>query len=237
MNFRISVLILLTLGLASVNAQESIPQSDREVLFPNPALDLNYAKLQKLADKYYEKGQYKKAYKVYSEDLTLLGDKFAQFRAGYMHFTGEGVAKDPVAAYAWMRLAAERGSQQLTTAAGQVWDQLDAEQRTQAKSQFKQLQSQYGDRVLLARLIEEDERTLKTTTGSRLGQTNAQSRVYNPNVRGSVTDAEGFTKALRQRIEARTRYIELLDGNIEYSEFEVIEDQPTNTAATQPDAN
>jgi len=91
--------------------------------------------------------------------------------------------------------------------------------------------------VLLAKLIEEDERTLKTTTGSRLGQTNAQSRVYNPNVRGSVTDAEGFTKALRQRIEARTRYIELLDGSIEYSEFEVIEDQPTNTAATQPDAN
>ena len=70
-----------------------------------------------------------------------------------------------------------------------------------------------------------------------LYRTNAQSRVYNPNVRGSVTDAEGFIKALRQRIEARTRYIELLDGSIEYSEFEVIEDQPTNTAATQPDAN
>jgi len=237
MKFRISVLILLALGLASANAQEAIPQSDREILFPNPAVDLNYAKLQKLADKYYEKGQYTKAYKVYSEDLALLGDKFAQFRAGYMHFTGEGVAKDPVAAYAWMRLASERGAEQLTTAAGQVWDQLDAEQRTRAQAQFQQLQARYGDRVLLARLIEEDERTLKTTTGSRLGQASANSRVYNPSVRGSVTDAEGFTTALRQRIEARTRYIELLDGKVEYSEFEVLEDQPSDTRATQPDAN
>ncbi len=174
---------------------------------------------------------------MYSEDLAFLGDKFAQFRAGYMHFTGEGVAKDPVAAYAWMRLASERGAEQLTTAAGQVWDQLDAEQRTRAQAQFQQLQARYGDRVLLARLIEEDERTLKTTTGSRLGQAGANSRVYNPSVRGSVTDAEGFTTALRQRIEARTRYIELLDGKVEYSEFEVLEDQPSDTAATQPDSN
>ncbi len=237
MKFRIGALILLALGLASANAQESIPQSDREILFPNPAVDLNYAKLQKLADKYYEKSQYKKAYKVYSEDLALLGDKFAQFRAGYMHFTGEGMAKDPVAAYAWMRLAAERGSEQLTTAAGQVWDQLDADQRTRAKAQLQQLQAQYGDRVLLARLIEEDERTLKSTTGSRLGQASANSRVYNPSVRGSVTDSEGFNKALRQRIEARTRYIELLDGKVDYSDFEVLEDQPANTAATPPDSD
>jgi site-specific recombinase len=80
-------------------------------------------------------------------------------------------------------------------------------------------------------LIEEDERELKSTTGSRLGQTSAQSRVYNLSVRGSVTDAEGFTQAIKQRIEARTRYIELLEGNVEYGEFEVLEDEAADTAA------
>ncbi len=231
MTFRSGVLALLCLGLTLAQAQESIPQSDREILFPNPAVDLNYAKLQKLADQYYEKGRYNKAYPIYSEDLARLGDKFAQFRAGYMHYTGEGVAKDPVKAYAWMRLSAERGSEQLTTAASQVWDTLDASQRAAAKTEFERLQAEYGDRALLTRLIEEDERELRSTTGSRLGQTNAQSRVYNPSVRGSVTDAEGFTQAIKQRIEARTRYIELLEGNVEYGEFEVLEDGATGSAA------
>ena len=231
MTFRSAVLALLCLGLTLAHAQESIPQSDREILFPNPAVDLNYAKLQKLADQYYEKGRYDKAYQIYSEDLARLGDKFAQFRAGYMHYTGEGVAKDPVTAYAWMRLSAERGSEQLRTAASQVWDRLDAGQRAAAKTEFDRLQAEYGDRALLTRLIEEDERELRSTTGSRLGQTNAQSRVYNPSVRGSVTDAEGFTQAIKQRIEARTRYIELLEGNVEYSEFEVLEDEATGSAA------
>lgn len=231
MTFRSGVLALLCLGFTLVQAQESIPQSDREILFPNPAVDLNYAKLQKLADQYYEKGRYAKAYQIYSEDLARLGDKFAQFRAGYMHYTGEGLAKDPVKAFAWMRLSAERGSEQLTTAAAQVWETLDANQRAAAKTEFDRLQAEYGDRALLTRLIEEDERELKSTTGSRLGQTNAQSRVYNPSVRGSVTDAEGFTQAIKQRIEARTRYIELLEGNVEYGEFEVLEDEAADTAA------
>lgn len=231
MTFRSGVLALLCLGFTLAQAQESIPESDREILFPNPAVDLNYAKLQKLADQYYEKGRYAKAYQIYSEDLARLGDKFAQFRAGYMHYTGEGLAKDPVKAFAWMRLSAERGSEQLTTAAAQVWETLDANQRAAAKTEFDRLQAEYGDRALLTRLIEEDERELKSTTGSRLGQTNAQSRVYNPSVRGSVTDAEGFTQAIKQRIEARTRYIELLEGNVEYGEFEVLEDEAADTAA------
>lgn len=237
MKVRLGALLLLCLGLAVASAQESIPQSDREVLFPNPALDLNYAKLQKMADTYYDKRQFKKAYRIYSEDLALLGDKFAQFRAGYMHYTGEGVAQDPVLAFAWMRLAAERGSEQIKTAASQLYEQLDQEQRVRAQAEFENLVGEYGDRVLLTRLIEQDQRKLKQTTGSRLGQTNAQSRVYNPSVRGSVTDAEGFTEAIEQRIEARTRYIELLEGNIEYGEFEVIEDAPTSTAAAESEAD
>jgi TPR repeat protein len=218
--------LVLALAAAAVTAQQETAPSDREVLFPDPAFDPHYQKLQRLADGYYEKGRYAKAYKIYAEDLALLGDKFAQYRAGYMSYTGQGVTADPPRGCAWMRLAAERGADQLTAASKQACAALDEAGLERARAIHGELSEEYGDRALLVRLIEEDRQQLKTVTGSRLGQTNAQTRVYDPGVRGSVNDAERYTTALEQRIEARTRYIELIDGNIEYGAFEVREDPP-----------
>ena len=40
-----------------------------------------------------------------SEEAAALGDASAQHRLGYRYASGDGVARDPVAAYAWLNLA------------------------------------------------------------------------------------------------------------------------------------
>ena len=73
------------------------------------------------------------------------GDKLSQLSIGLMYLNGEGVQKDPVTAFAWVAIAAERKYPQFLATRDQIWAGLDTGQREQAKALVEQLYAQYGD--------------------------------------------------------------------------------------------
>lgn len=117
---------------------------------------------------HYAAGNYKAAMKYF-----LIGaryaDKLSQLSIGLMYLDGQGVEKDPVTAFAWIAIAAERKYPQFLATRDMVWAQLDAQQREQAKAVVEQLYPEYGDieakrRMALALRLARSE-----LTGSYLG--------------------------------------------------------------------
>ena len=80
-------------------------------------------------------------------------DKVSQLCLGLIYLNGDGVPKDPVKAWAWLSLAAERGYPEFVATRDRVWGQLDAGQRTRAEAEAKTLAATYGDKVAQPRML------------------------------------------------------------------------------------
>jgi hypothetical protein len=116
----------------------------------------------------YEKGDYAGAMKYF-----LLGaryaDKVSQLSIGLMYLNGQGVPKDPVTAYAWIALSAERNYPKFVDTRDSVWAQLDPEQRDKANEILKQLMAEYGDAVAKPRMVAQLQQGKLHMTGSPAG--------------------------------------------------------------------
>ena len=117
---------------------------------------------------HYAAGDYKGAMKEF-----LIGarfaDKLSQMSIGLMYLNGEGVRKDPVTAFAWIALAAERKYPKFLVTRDAVWAGLDTTQREQAKALLEQLYPEYGDASAKPRMIKRMRWDLTHLTGSYLG--------------------------------------------------------------------
>jgi len=96
-------------------------------------------------------------------------DKLSQLSIGLMYLNGQGVAKDPVAAFAWTAIAAERQYPQFLATRDRIWSQLDASQRERAKAMVATLYTEYGDASAKPRMAKILRREIPTHTGSLLG--------------------------------------------------------------------
>lgn len=96
-------------------------------------------------------------------------DKVSQLCLGLIYLNGNGVPADPVQAWAWLSLAAERGYPEFVATRDRVWAQLDAAQRAQAETEAKTLAVTYGDKVAQPRMLAELRRAASERTGSRTG--------------------------------------------------------------------
>jgi TPR repeat protein len=152
----LGVITLLLLG-AVVYAADS---------FPGQLPDNARIKTQQKADKLFEKGDYERAMFIYRKELAPVGDKFAQYMVGYMHYSGRGVAEDPVTASAWYRLAGERDEESYVRVRDVLLSLLNDEQRSRSNSIYSELREEMGDIVLIARLINDDLAVLMTRRGS-----------------------------------------------------------------------
>lgn len=117
---------------------------------------------------HYAAGNYKAAMKSF-----LLGaryaDKLSQLSIGLMYLNGQGVQKDPVEAFAWAAIAAERKYAQFIDTRDQIWSTLDADQREQAKRRVEALYADYGDAVAKPRMARALRWSLAEATGFELG--------------------------------------------------------------------
>jgi len=104
--------------------------------------------------RYYADGNYAKAMKWFLEGARY-ADKLSQLSIGLMYLNGEGVERDPVTAYAWVALAAERNYPQFVATRDDIWAKLDEAQRQRAKSTYEALYTNYGDPVAKRRMIHE----------------------------------------------------------------------------------
>jgi uncharacterized protein len=92
----------------------------------------------------YAHGDYKRAMKYFLKGA-FYADKPSQLSIGLMYLNGEGVKQDPVEAYAWVALSAERKYPKFEETRVKIWQQLTIDQRNQALALEQSLYQQYGD--------------------------------------------------------------------------------------------
>lgn len=96
-------------------------------------------------------------------------DKPSQGMIAEMYWKGEGVPRDPVLAYIWMDLAAERGYEGFVIIRERYWTALDSAQRAEAVRQGQAVYAQFGDEVAKPRIASVLRRARNRMTGSRVG--------------------------------------------------------------------
>lgn len=97
------------------------------------------------------------------------GDKYSQYRLALMHWYGDGTAPDPVQAYIWADLAAERDYPALLPVRDEIWSKLDAAQREQALRVGAEFYARYGDDVTRPRMARQLRIGRSHITGSHAG--------------------------------------------------------------------
>ena len=118
--------------------------------------------------RHYAHHRFKEAMK-YFEIGAYYADKLSQLSIGLMYMNGEGVAKDPVKAYAWLDLAAERDYPDFVATRDRLKATLTPDQLAEAERQRKTLAERYGDEVAKPRMVAQLHQGQMQLTGSRTG--------------------------------------------------------------------
>jgi hypothetical protein len=106
-------------------------------------------------------------------------DKLSALSIGLMYLNGEGMVRDPVTAYAWLVVAAERNYPDFVATRDRVKAELSAEQLKQAQPLVDQLMGEYGDKVAKRRLVVQLRQGQMKITGSHTGFDSGISQLSN----------------------------------------------------------
>lgn len=154
--------------LAAIALMSSPVEAQRSPGLSTDSPDSRTLRVQRKVDELYERGEFDRAYFIYRNELVPVGDKYAQYMVGYMHLMGMGTDEDPVAASAWYRLAAERGTPEFVAVRNQLMHDLNADERRRSDEHYLRLRRQFSDLVVLLEDIKRKHRDLQLATGSRL---------------------------------------------------------------------
>jgi len=105
----------------------------------------------------------------YFEIGARYADKLSQLSIGLMHLNGEGTPKNPLLAYAWFDLAAERGYPSFVATRDELKAQLAPQQLKDAMALRATLAERYADAVAKPRMALELRWGQMQFTGSRTG--------------------------------------------------------------------
>jgi hypothetical protein len=148
---------------ASGTAEELMAAMDRTPNWGHPDLAAEFSGVH-----HYQAGHYAAAMAEFTK-AARYADKLSQLCIGLMYLNGQGVQKDPVAAFAWVAIAAERQYPQFVATRDRIWATLHTSQREQAKALAAQLSGEYGDAVAMPRMAKVLRRYRAGLTGSMLG--------------------------------------------------------------------
>ena len=158
--------------------------------------------VQEKVEKLFDNGDFQRAFFIYRNELTPIGDKYAQYMVGFMYQSGIGVEADPVAAAAWYQLAAERGTREFVVVRDRFMHVMDEKDAEESVALFKQLRLKYCDLAVVLASIKRNVRELQSRTGSRIGSQSSPVVVFKP---GSSNYSAGsvYYGAIRDELEAR----------------------------------
>jgi hypothetical protein len=199
--------------------------------FPEMPIHGKTLRVQNQAEEVYERADYERAFFIYRNELVPIGDKYGQYMVGFMYLTGKGVAEDRVAASAWYRLAAERGTKEFIQSRDQVMASLDAAQRADSDRVYVELRQEYGDLVLLAKAIRADYEKLRQRTGSRLSADSSPVAVIDMSAAGVSRSGSEYYGRIERQMKARLEYIVkhteigIIDLDAEHIDIDTIERQ------------
>lgn len=170
-----TLLLLVTLAghahaaqAQATRAKPVTPEVDELMIkagFLNSHPDLRY---RLLGLEEFKRGKHEDALRFFQR-AAYYGDKPSQGMVAELLWNGQGAAKDPVLAYAWMDLAAERGYAGFLGLRERYWKALDESQRAQALEQGRAIYAKYGDAAAQPRLARVLRRERREMTGSRTG--------------------------------------------------------------------
>jgi hypothetical protein len=126
--------------------------------------------------KRYVNGEYARAAE-YFERGAGFADKYSQLYLSLMYWHGIGVQADPVRAYVWADLAAERGNRSLLLMREKMWSELTEQQRRDAVASGGAYYDRYGDEAAKPRAETEIRRFARNMTGSRVGLNTSQIEI------------------------------------------------------------
>jgi hypothetical protein len=158
-------------------------------------------------DELYAAGNFQRALFIYEKDLAPQGDKYAQYMVGYMYLHAQGVEQDKASAFAWYRLAAERGESVLQQPQRKLIGSMSAAEITRSNSILGDLRDSIGDMKLVTELIEQDLQILKERTGSRIARSEYSGPLIIIKPRGG-TVGPNYYHDVRVRLEVRLNYLE-----------------------------
>ena len=172
----ISLLVLLgaLFAPACASAQQGTsapppdPTSDRLMMsagFLSAHPDLRY-RLLGLDE--FKHGRYEDALRFFQR-ASFYADKPSQGMVAEMLWNGQGIAKDPALAYAWMDLASERGYAGFLGLRERYWSALSETERKRALVEGEAVYAKYGDAAAQPRLATVLRRERRNITGSRTG--------------------------------------------------------------------
>ena len=130
--------------------------------------DVRTLTIQRKVDALFERGDFQRALFIYRNELVPAGDKYAQYMVGYMHLMGMGTDEDAAAAFAWYRLAAERGSPEYAAVRDHLRADLAAEEHARSDAIYAKLRRSYSDLAVLLSSIKRNSDALRARSGLRL---------------------------------------------------------------------
>ncbi|MCF3481659.1 hypothetical protein GUV60_16625 [Stenotrophomonas maltophilia] len=145
------------------DAYEAIVLQSHEFLVYHP--DLRFRGLGMQAR---ERGRHEEARNDF-RNAARYGDKLSQAALADMLWNGQGGPVDRALGYAWMDLAAERGTEWLVVQRERFWEALSADERERAVREGRALYAEFGDPAATPRLERELRAGSLRQTGSRAG--------------------------------------------------------------------
>lgn len=139
-------------------------------------------------------GHYDEAAKRF-ERAALYADKYSQHYLSLIYWRGVGVERDPVLAYIWSDLAAERGHRKLLATREKIWMRLTPQQQQAVIDRGQEFYERYGDGVAKPRAEMEMRRFARDMTGSRVGYRNQMVETGGGPVNGAFTADVGSNAA------------------------------------------
>lgn len=175
--------------------------------FPGVPLESRTIRIQIRVEELFVRHEYVRAHFIYRNELAVVGDKYAQYMAGFMYLTGKGVQKDAVMASAWYRLAAERQAPEFVAARDRLMSTFDAVDVGRSDQEYIGLCLQYSDLVLMLKLARKDLTILnESSTGSRLSGGSRSIVIINPRL-STVVSSDQYFRRISKRLQSRLDFI------------------------------
>ena len=174
--------------------------------FPGITSDSRTIRLQESVEELYAAGNFERAFFIYENDLAPQGDKYAQYMVGYMYLHAQGVEQDKTRAFAWYRLAAERGESVLQRPQRKLIESMSAAEIARSNRFLADLRDSIGDMRLVTKLIEQDLKILKERTGSRVASAEYSGPLIIIKPHGG-TVGPNYYHDVRVRLEVRLNYL------------------------------
>lgn len=170
-------------------------------------------------DALFDAGDFERAFFIYRNELAPIGDKYAQYMVGYMYLTGMGVEEDPIAASAWYRLSAERGTAEFVAVRDQLVRNMNQNELHLSDAQYNQLRFEYCDLAVLLSSIKRNLKEVETKTGSRIqSESNAMTVIDGGG--GRVRSGSEYYGLINSQLEDRLKLMQ------EIGDFQDMETDP-----------